>query len=260
MTERVEALTEAAGRTAMLAELRSGARDAAATVAPSILAYGAVWGGLARQAGLSMGEIVAMCVLVSAGTAQFVALPMLSAAAPAALVVLTTYVVNLRHYLMAASLAPYFAGLSRIRLALLAHGISDEAYALTQARFARHPARPAYFVGCAWTTYLAWYLGAAGGALLGSRIPDPQRFGLDFVFPAVFIAILVRSMRARWQWTVAAVAAAVALAVAGGVGGTWHIAVAGLSASILGIRLAPTPSPRACESGGPGGSRPGGAR
>ena len=43
----------------------------------------------------------------------------------------TTYIVNLRHYLMAASLAPYFAHLSRGRLALLAHGITDESYALT---------------------------------------------------------------------------------------------------------------------------------
>ena len=196
-----------------VAELGAGARDAVTTVVPSIVAYGLVWGGLARQAGLSLGEIVVMCLLVSAGTAQFVALPMLAAGAPALLLVVTTYVVNLRHYLMAASLAPYFAGLSRGRLALLAHGVTDEAYALALARYARGPAHPAYFAGCAFTTYLAWYVGAAGGALLGSRIPDPHRYGLDFVFPAVFIAILARTIHQRWQWVVAAVAAAVALAV-----------------------------------------------
>ncbi len=206
---------------------------------PSILAYGAVWGGLARQTGLSLGEIVAMCLLVSAGTAQFVALPMLAAGAPAALLVVTTYIVNLRHYLMAASLAPYFRGLSRIRLAGLAHLLSDEAYALTQARFARCPARGAYFVGCAVTVYLAFYVGALAGALLGSRIPDPKRVGLDFVFPAVFLAILAQAVRARWQWVVAAASVTVALAVAWEIGGTWHIAVAGLSASALGVWLAP---------------------
>ena len=220
-------------------ELWAGVRDATTTVVPSILAYGAVWGGLARQTGLSLGEIVAMCLLASAGTAQFVALPMLAAGAPAALLVVTTYIVNLRHYLMAASLAPRFAGLSRFRLALVAHGVTDESYALSQARFARHPARPAYFVGCAAATYLAWYLGAFAGALLGGWIPDPRRFGLDFVLPAVFIAILARELRARWQWVVAAAAAAIAVGVAWGVGGTWHIAIAGLGASLLGIRLAP---------------------
>jgi 4-azaleucine resistance transporter AzlC len=234
------------------AEVWAGVRDAATTVVPSILAYGAVWGGLARQAGLSLGEIVAMCLLVSAGTAQFVALPMLTSGAPAALLVVTAYIVNLRHYLMAAGLAPYLTGLSRLRLALLAHGISDEAYALTLARFTRGPAHPGYFAGCAGVIYLAWYVGATVGALLGSRIPDPRRFGLDFVFPAVFIAILARELRARWQWLVAGVAATIALAVAWGVGGTWHIAVAGLAASTLGVFLAPgnasAPSPTGGET------------
>jgi 4-azaleucine resistance transporter AzlC len=221
-------------------------------VVPSIIAYGLVWGGLARQAGLSLGEIVAMCLLVSAGTAQFVALPMLVAGAPAWLLVVTTYVVNLRHYLMAASLAPYFAGLNRGRLALLAHGVTDESYALTLARFAQHPASPAYFASCAASTYVAWYVGAVGGALLGSRIPDPFRYGLDFVFPAVFIAILARTVRERWQWAVAGVAAAVALLIRARVGGTWHIAVAGLGASLLGIWLAP---PAGEPGPAPGGDR-----
>jgi 4-azaleucine resistance transporter AzlC len=223
-------------------EARAGVRDAATTVVPSVLAYGAVWGGLARQAGLSLGETMAMCLLVSAGTAQFVALPMLASGAPAWLLVVTTYIVNLRHYLMAASLAPYLAGLSRWRLALLAHGISDEAYALTQARFAAAPAHPAYFAGVSSAIYLAFYAGSLAGALLGSRIPDPRRFGLDFVFPAVFIAILVPGLRARWQWAVAGAAAAIALLVAAGLGGTWHIAVAGLGASTLGVWLAPSPA------------------
>ena len=214
-------------------------RDTLTTVVPSIVAYGVVWGGLARQAGLSLGELIAMCLLVCAGTAQFVALPMLQAGAPAWLLVLTTYVVNLRHYLIAASLAPYFKHLSRGWLACLAHGITDESYALTIARYATHRPHPAYFAGSAATTYLAWYIGATLGGVLGGRIPDPHRYGLDFVFPAVFIAILARTIKAPWQWAIAAVAAIVALAVKATVGGTWHIALAGLGASALGIWLAP---------------------
>ena len=221
------------------AEVWAGARDALTTVVPSIVAYGIVWGGLARQAGLSLGELVAMCLLVTAGTAQFVALPMLQAGAPAWLLVVTTYIVNLRHYLMAASLAPYLAHLSRGRLALIAHGVTDESYALTMARFTTHRPHAAYVAGSAATTYLAWYVGATLGGLLGGRIPDPHRYGLDFVFPAVFIAILARTIQSPWQWAVAGVAAAVALLVKGTIGGTWHIALAGLGASALGIWLAP---------------------
>jgi branched chain amino acid efflux pump len=230
---------EVGGRAAAHAEAWAGARDTLSTVVPSIVTYGIVWGGLARQAGLSMGELVAMCLLVTAGTAQFVALPMLQAGAPAWLLVVTTYIVNLRHYLMAASLAPYFAHLSRGRLALLAHGITDESYALTVARFAGHRPDPAYYAGSAATAYMAWYVGAAAGGVLAGRIPDPHRYGLDFVFPAVFIAILARTIRESWQWAVAGAAAAVALAVKVTVGGSWHIALAGLGASALGVWLAP---------------------
>jgi 4-azaleucine resistance transporter AzlC len=231
-------------------EAWAGLRAAGTTVVPSVLAYGGVWGGLARQHGLSLGEAMAMCLLVSAGTAQFVALPMLSAGAPPWLLVVTTYIVNLRHYLMAAGLAPYFAGLSRWRLAVLAHGISDEAYALTQARFSRKPAHPAYFAGVAVALYLAFYAGGLAGALLGRHIPDPRRYGLDFVFPAVFIAILAPVLRAGWQWAVAGTAAAIALVVAARFGGTWHIALAGLGASTLGVWLAPA------ATGRPESSRP----
>jgi 4-azaleucine resistance transporter AzlC len=196
-----------------------------------------------------------MCLLVTAGTAQFVALPMIQSGAPAWLLVLTTYIVNLRHYLMAASLAPRFAHLSRGRLALLAHGVTDESYALTMARFAEHPPHPAYYAGSAATTYVAWYVGAAAGGVLGGRIPDPHRYGLDFVFPAVFIAILARTIRARWQWVVAGVAAVVALAVQAAVGGTWHIALAGLGASALGVWLAPAPGASGADGAGSSAGR-----
>jgi 4-azaleucine resistance transporter AzlC len=198
-----------------------------------------------------------MCLLISAGTAQFVALPMLQAGAPAWLLVVTTYVVNLRHYLMAASLAPYFAHLSRARLAVLAHGISDESYALTMARFAQQPAHPMYFAGTAAATFVAWYTGAILGGILGGRIPDPHRYGLDFVFPAVFIAILARTIQARWQWAVAGAAALVALAVKATVGGTWHIAVAGLGASLLGVWLAPRPDATQAGAARGGTTEPG---
>src|SRR5262249_37153001 len=133
-------------------------------------------------------------------------------------------------------------------------GLTDESYALTMARFAAHRPHPAYYAGSAATTYLAWYVGAAAGGVLGGRIPDPHRYGLDFVFPAVFIAILARTIKAPWQWAIAAIAAIVALAVKATVGGTWHIALAGLRASALGIWLAPRGSAATGEPAAPRGA------
>lgn len=228
-------------------ELAVGLRQAVAVV-PSFAIYGAVWGSLARQSGLSAGEAVAMSVFVCAGTAQFAVLPVLGAGAPLWVLVMTTYIVNLPNYLMAASLAPYFTGLSRGRLALLAHGISNSTYALTLARFADNPANPVYFVGSTIAVYLAWCVGTLVGAVLGERIPDPQRFGLDFVFPAVFIAIAARAIRSRRDWLVAGVAAALAVAVAWQAGGTWHIAIAALGASLIGLWPASAQTRRASGS------------
>ena len=231
-------------RSIQLRELSVGLRDAA-TVMPSFGIYGAVWGSLAREAGFSVSDSVAMSVLVCAGTAQFAVLPVLSTGASVWTLVMTTYIVNLPNYLMAASLAPYFTGFSRGRLALLAHGISNSTYALTQARFARNPANATYFISCTVAVYLAWCLGTLVGALLGDRIPDPQKFGLDFVFPAVFIAIAARTIRSRRDWAVAGVAAIAAVALAWQVGGTLHIAVAGLGAAILAMWRPSVNRPRA---------------
>jgi predicted branched-subunit amino acid permease len=75
------------------------------------------------------------------------------------------------------------------------------------------------------------------------------------VFPAVFIAILARTIRARWQWVVAGVAAVVALAVQAAVGGTWHIALAGLGASALGVWLAPAPGASGADGAGSSAGR-----
>lgn len=224
--------------TVELHELSLGVREAV-TVALSFATYGAVWGNLARQAGLSVGETVAMSIFVCAGTAQFAILPGLVAGASLWSLAITTYVVNLPNYLMAASLAPHFTGLSRTRLALLAHGISNSTYALTQARFARSRPYAMYFVGSTLGIYAGWCGGTLIGALLGEWIPDPRKFGLDMVFPAVFIAIAVRTIRSSRDWVVAAVAAVVAVVVAWQVGGTWHVAVAGIGASLLGLWPAP---------------------
>jgi predicted branched-subunit amino acid permease len=224
------------------AEVREGVRDAAA-IAMSFAIYGAVWGSLATRAGLSVSASLAMSVFVCAGTTQFAVLPLMSGGASVTALLVTTYITGLPNYLMAASLAPYFTGLSRPRLGLLAHGISNSTYALAIDRFARRPPSALYFLGSTLAVYAAWCAGTFAGALVGARLPDPARYGLDVVFPAVFIAIAARAIRSPREWAIAGTAAVLALAAASSLGGTWHIAIAGLGASLLG--LGPDPGFRA---------------
>jgi len=200
---------------------------------PSVFVYGTVFGGLAVQAGLRPLEVLGMSVLVFAGASQFVAVPMLAGGAPALAIVVTTYVINMRHYLMAATLAPSFRAFPRGWLALVAHVINDESFAVAVAR--RNPPDPWVFIGSALAVSGAFLAGVSVGTPLGGLVADPARWGLDFAFPAVFLALVALQLRRRADWVVALAAAVVAVAVALVLPGTWHVIVAGLVVSTVGM-------------------------
>src|SRR5881409_3769284 len=111
------------------AEFAAGAK-AEVPMLLGVLPFGLIYGALALQAGIPPMAALAMSSIVLAGSAQFVGTQLFAAGAPGALIILTTFVVNLRHILYSASVAPY---LSRLRLRwklLLAYLLSDEAYAM----------------------------------------------------------------------------------------------------------------------------------
>ncbi|MBI1894116.1 MAG: AzlC family ABC transporter permease [Candidatus Rokubacteria bacterium] len=217
-------------------EFVAGFREAL-PVAVGVVVYGAVWGALAVQVGLPLGAVVLMCLVVSAGASQFVAVPMIAAGSASWTIAATTFLVNLRHALMAASLAPRLRHVPMRWLAFLAHGINDESFALTTARYVGRPISAAYFVGSVAAVYGGWYLGAVTGAISGTRLPNPYRFGLDFTFPAVFLALVVPQLRDRWGWSIAGVAAPLALLGAWLLPGKWYIILAALGASALGAAM-----------------------
>ena len=205
---------------------------ASLALVPSVFVYGTVFGGLAVQAGLAPLQVLGMSVLVFAGASQFVALPMLAAGAPALAIVLTTYVINMRHNLMAATLAPSFRAFPRPWLALIAHVINDESFAVAVAR--RNPPDPWVFIGSALAVSGSFLAGVSVGTPLGGLVANPERWGLDFAFPAVFLALVALQLRRRADWVVALAAAVVAVAVALVLPGTWHVMIAGLVVSTLG--------------------------
>jgi len=204
---------------------------------PSVFVYGTVFGGLAAQTGLTAAQVLGMSVLVFAGASQFVAVPMLAAGAPAVAIVVTTYVVNMRHYLMAATLAPAFRGYQRRWLALIAHLINDESFAVAVAR--SRPPDAKVYLGSAAAISGAFIAGVAVGVALGGLVERPERYGLDFAFPAVFLALVAVQLRRRADWLVAIGAAVLAVALALILPGNWHIVVAGLVVSLLAASVLP---------------------
>jgi 4-azaleucine resistance transporter AzlC len=210
----------------------SGLRDGlvgSLPLVPSVFVYATVFGGLAVQAGLRPLEVWGMSLLVFAGAAQFIAVPMLAGGASPLAIVLTTFVVNMRHYLMAAALAPSFRGFPRPWLALVAHGINDESFAVAVTR--RNPPDPWCFIGSVVAVATSFFGGMLAGTLLGGLVADPTRWGLDFAFPAVFLALVAVQLRERADWLVALASAVVAVSTALVLPGNWHIVVTGVAVS-----------------------------
>jgi len=166
--------------------------------APIVMGYipvGAAFGVLAHKTGLSMLSTVLMSTIVFAGSAQLIAVAMFAAGMPPLSIIATTFVVNLRHLLMTASLSPNLKSWKKWQLALFSYEITDESFALHSARFARGDKSKSVSFMINVITHSSWVLASWVGFLTGSTIPDIKPLGLDYALPAMFIALL--SMQAK---------------------------------------------------------------
>lgn len=230
-------MTQAAGPLAFTAhELRAGLR-ATLPLLPGVIVFGMAYGLFAQQAGLTMFETLAMSALVFAGASQFVAVGMFATGAPGGLIVLSTLFINLRHLLMGLALAPFLRRERTWVQALLAFGLVDESYVLTNTRWLTQPADKGYLVGTELSLFAVWLLSSWLGGRLGPVIGDPRTWGLDFALIATFIGLLVPQLRDRVTILVALVAGAVAVAGAWVLPGNWYILLAALAALVLALFL-----------------------
>lgn len=203
-------------------------------VALSAFAYGIVFGVLSRQAGMSLVESLLMSSLVFAGAAQFAALGLWTTPLPLTTLIVTTLVINLRHLLMGAALMPYFRQLSPLQRYVSLFFLTDENWALTMGAYARGSRNGGMLLGSGLALLLAWTGATLSGQLAGAIIGEPERYGLDFAFAAVFLALLVGLWRGKGDLLPWGVAALVAVAAQRWLPGTWYILLGGLAGSLVG--------------------------
>lgn len=196
--------------------------------------FGLAYGILGKSIGLTSGETIVMSILVFAGAAQFICLPMFVEGASLLMIGFTTLLINLRHLLMGASLAPYMKGLSMPFKALLSFGMTDETYAVTIHRAQAGGYSGAYQLGSNVTCYVSWVISTIGGVILGSRINDPLSWGLDFAMPATFLALLIPRLSDKVSVIVCLVAAVVSVGAVMFIPGKWYIIIACLVAVLAG--------------------------
>src|ERR1035437_7650267 len=187
-------------------------RDALA-IAAYALPVGLVYGLLTLQAHFSLIEVVFSCVVVLAGGAQFAAAGLVKDKAPWAAIAGVTLLVNARHLLYSAAIAPYTAERSWRERAVMAHFLTDETFALSLAHFrriGRFDAR-GYWLG-ALGILVPWTLGS-GIRYLAGGVVDARRLGLDVAFPAAMAGLSLGMVSGRRDVVAALGAAAVAVPV-----------------------------------------------
>jgi predicted branched-subunit amino acid permease len=195
----------AAQRASLRAGLRAGIPIG---VAGSLLALS--FGVLAREAGMPTLAVIAFSVIVFAGSAQFAAIAILGAGGGVGAAVGAAALVNSRFLLMGVAFAPGLPG-GPLKRAVQGQAIVDASWAIAadgKGGFDRFA-----LFGATLPQYVGWTLGTVVGALGGSALGDPRDLGLDAVYPAFFLALLLAELRNRRAIGVAAAGALIALAL-----------------------------------------------
>jgi predicted branched-subunit amino acid permease len=241
-------------------EFLSGVRDEL-PILVGVAPFGMIYGILALGAGLNPFDAQAMSAVVFAGSAQLIAVQLFGLGTPALVIILTGFVVNLRHALYSASIAPYVRHLSPAWKGLLAYLMTDEAYAVTIAHYRRGP-QPAhegsyflgeagpdpgnpdalseadhkhwYFLGAGLALWTTWQASTAIGIFLGAQVP--ASWGLDFTLALTFIALVVPLIDNR-PTLLAALSAGVVAVLGAGLPYRLSLILAALAGILVGLAL-----------------------
>ncbi|HEY8069792.1 MAG TPA: AzlC family ABC transporter permease [Burkholderiales bacterium] len=201
----------------------------------AIAPFGLVTGVAMAAAGIPPLEAMAMSVLVYAGASMLAAAQLIAAGAPALVVVLAAFIVNLRLFMYSASIRPYFAGESLARRLLVSYALVDNPYALFLQRFGAHPGAPGkfdYFAGLSVPVWICWQAAVGAGLLVGTQLPAAWK--LDFAAPLAFIAMSVPLLRDR-RMVAAAASAGITAVLAHGLPLRLGLALAAVAGIAVGF-------------------------
>lgn len=152
------------------------------------------FGLLAKTTGLSLIEAVAMSIFVYAGAAQYISLSLITAGVAPALIILNTFIVNIRHFLMTAALNEKMQPDDRWKKALYAFGITDESFSVLATQKG-NKLSTAFAVGVIVIAYGSWIIFTAIGHLIGANLPQFLQASMSIALYAMFVGLLVPSMR-----------------------------------------------------------------
>lgn len=165
---------------------------------PTLLGYisiGLAFGVIGITSNLSILEIFLLSVFVYAGSAQFIFCGLYVAGAPVSIIIITTFIVNLRHFLMSLTVAPHLTRYSSLRNIGFGSLLTDETFGVAVTKLMKENHLGGRWMdGLNLTAYLSWIAACTLGGILGKWIPDAESWGLDFALVAMFVALLVLNL------------------------------------------------------------------
>lgn len=156
---------------------------------PIALAFGI----LSKTTGISILDSFFFSALVFAGASQFMALNLILIGAGFGEIILTTLLVNFRHFLMSASLAVKIEGKIKRWIPFIAFGVTDESFSVLSFREGK--VTKEFTLGLQLSAYLAWVSGTVIGYLAGGILPKIITDGMGIALYAMFAAILVPELK-----------------------------------------------------------------
>ena len=163
-----------------------------------VFPFGLIYGVVALDAGLNQAAAQAASSIIFAGSSQFVFAQLVHGNAPALVILVSIFIVNLRHALYSASIAPYFEKLSSRWKPILAYLLTDEAYAVAIVELRKNPEAPNghwLYIGAGVALWTTWQVSTAAGVFLGAAVPST--WALDFTLALTFIAMVIPLLRDR---------------------------------------------------------------
>ena len=218
----------------MSPSFRRGLRDTFPLV-PPVAVFGAVFGALAVQAGLSPWLTMLSSLIVLSGAAQVAMAGLLaSGVAP---VLLATTGLALRHLPMSAALSGLIGDAPVHRRVQLAWVLVDESFGLT-VNASRDPSVDlvSFKSAADLVLYVTWLTSTAVGAFLGADV-DTARLGIEVIFPLVFLGLAAPLLRNRRQWLTAGLAVISAVSAVLILPSEWRVTAAAMVAAVLGSRV-----------------------
>lgn len=198
------------------------------------LPIGFAYGVLAINAGLTIFQTVLMSIIVFAGSAQLIAVSLFAQMLHPLSIIATTFIVNLRHLLMSAALAPHMKNWKQSQVAFFSFELTDESFGLHSLRFDQGNNQPVPSITINVICQSAWVLGSFLGAVAGNLIQDVRPFALDYALPAMFIALLIMQIKHRTHLIIAGLSALLSL-ILWQLGATqWHVILATVISATIG--------------------------